>query len=64
MIVSLVIWEDEDNISIENKINCVISTDIPRKRLEKKKGSASKDEVAPEPASSLSSDKRGDEDVV
>ena len=37
---------------------------MPRIRLEKKKESDSKDEVAPEHASELSSDERGDEEVA
>ena len=47
LILSLGIWEEEDNIAIESDITCVIYKYMPRKRLEKKKDSASKDEVAP-----------------
>ena len=64
MILSLGILEEEDNTDIESDIPCVIYTDMPRKRLAKNKNGASKDEVAPEPASELSSDERGDTEVV
>ena len=57
-------WEEKDNITIDRNIPCVIYTYMPRKRLEKKKYSASKDEVATEPASELSYYERGDTEVV
>ena len=47
LIISLFIWKEEYNIAIDSYIPCVIYTYIPRTRLEKKKDSASKDEVAP-----------------
>ena len=50
MIISLVMWEEEYNISIDSDIPCIIYTDMPITRLENKKDSASKDEVDPEPA--------------
>ena len=53
-------WEEKANITIDRNIPCVIYTYMPRKRLEKNKYSASKDEVATEPASELSYDERGD----
>ena len=59
LISTLVIWEEEDNITIYSYKNCVIYTDMPGKRLEVNKAGASKGEVAPEPAFELSSDKRG-----
>ena len=58
------IWEEEDNIAIDSEINCFIYTDTPRTRLENKKDSASNDEVALEPALELSSDEKGDVEVV
>ena len=64
LILSMGIWEEVDKIAIGSDIPCVIYTDIPRKRSEKKKDGASKGEVALEPASELSSDERGDADVV
>ena len=64
LILSLGIWEEEDNISIDSGITCVIYKYIPMKRLENNKDCASKDEVAPEPASESSSDKRGDAEFV
>ena len=60
LIISLGIWKYEDNIAIDSDISCIIYTDMPRTRLGKKKDGASKDEVAPEPVSELSSDERGD----
>ena len=47
----LVIWDEEDNISIGSNITCAIYTDIPMTRLAKKKDVGYKYEVAPEPAS-------------
>ena len=58
------IWDYEDNIVIDSNIICVVYIDIPRKRLAKKKDGASKYDVAQEPASELSSDERGDVEVV
>ena len=51
LILSLVIWEEEDNIAIDNNITCVIYADMPRKRLAKKKDGASESGVASKPAS-------------
>ena len=59
LILSLGIWEQEYKIAIESNNPCVIDKDMPRKILENKKGSTSKDEVASEPASEFSSEKRG-----
>ena len=64
LILSLGIWEEEDNIAIEINIPCVIYTYMPRTRSEKKKDSASKYEVDPEPALEFSSDERRDAEVV
>ena len=64
LILSLVIWEEENNIAIDIYVPCVIYIDMPRTRLAKKKDGASKDEVAPKPASELSSDERGGVEVV
>ena len=64
MILSLGIWEEEDNIAIDRNIPCVVYTYMPMTGLAKKKDGASKYEVTPEPASGLSSDERGDAEVV
>ena len=50
MIISLGIWEEEDNIAIDIYIPCVIYIDIPRKSFSMKKGDASEAEAALEPA--------------
>ena len=47
LIISQVIWEDEDNIANERNILYIIYTYMPRKRLAKKKVGESKDKVAP-----------------
>ena len=60
----MVIWEEGDNIAIYIKIPCVFYIDMPRKKLTKKKDGDSKDEVALEPASYLSSYERGVAEVV
>ena len=60
MILSLVIWEEDDIIVIDSDIPCFIYADIPMKSLAKNKDSASKSEVASEPAPELSSYERGD----
>ena len=49
---------------MDSNISCVIYIDMPMKRLSKKKDSAYKDELDPEPASEFSSDERGDEEVA
>ena len=64
LILSLGIWEEEDNITIGKGINCVIYTYMPRTRMAKKKDGASEYEVAPEPVSELSSNERGGAEVV
>ena len=46
MILSLGIWEEEYTIAIDSYITCVIYTDMPSTRLEKKKDGEFKDEVA------------------
>ena len=45
LILGLLIWEEEDNISIYSYIPCVIYIDMPRTRLANNKDGASKDEV-------------------
>ena len=64
LILSLGIWEEEDNIAIYSTITCVINTDMPRTRLKKKKDNASKYEVSLGPEPELSSDEMGDAEVV
>ena len=64
LILGLGIWEGEDNIAIDVNIPCVIYTDMTSTGLANKKDGASKYGVAPEPASELSSDERGDTEVV
>ena len=64
LILSLEIWEEEDNIAINGNITCVVYTDMPMTRLSNKKDGTSKYEVALEPASDLSSNERGYAEVV
>ena len=58
MIISLGIWEEEDNIAIDIYIPCVIYIDIPSTGLAKKNDVASEAEGDLEPESELSSDER------
>ena len=46
MILSLLIWEEGDNISIDRYISSVIYTDMRNKRFRNKKDGASEAEVA------------------
>ena len=64
IILSLVIWGEEYNISIDSNIPCVIYVDMPMTRLTKKKDNASEAGLDSEPASELSSDERGDAEVA
>ena len=64
MLLILVIWEEEDNISIDSNIPCVIFTNMPSTIFANKKNDASEAEVALELASELSSNERGDVEVV
>ena len=64
LILSLGIWEEEDNITIYRNIPCVIYTYMSSTRLENKNYGAYKYEGAPKPASELSSGERGDAEVV
>ena len=56
--MSLVIWEEEDNIAIDIYIPCVIYTDMPSTGLAKKNDVASEAEGYSEPESELFSDER------
>ena len=51
MILSLGIWEEEDNIAIDRNIPCVVYTYMPMTGLAKKKDGASESGVASKPAS-------------
>ena len=64
MILSMVILEEEYNITIDKYIICVIYIDMPRSRLVNKKYGVSKPELAAEPTPDFSSNKIGDELVV
>ena len=64
MILSLGIWEEEDNIAIDRNIPCVVYTYMPMTGLAKKKDGASESGVASKPASQLYSDERGGDEVL
>ena len=64
LILSLEIWEEEDNIAIDRDIPCLIYAYMPSTRFIKKDSNASDAEVASELASELSSGERGYLEVV
>ena len=60
LILSLGMWDEEDNIAIGSDITCVIYTDIQRTRFENKNETGMDSETVSE----LSSDAREDVEVA